>query len=104
MCWLLICVVKNVFSASFCFCLQEMTEKQTEIEGIQVLYEEEKKQLAELEKKFQELEIEFNKIMEERRIQVRLQCLDCWPCLLTCSRLFCSGRSGRRPSERCSGC
>jgi hypothetical protein len=47
-----------------------MTDKQTEIEEIQAQYTQELKQLTELEQKFSELEIEYNAIMEEKRIQV----------------------------------
>lgn len=47
----------------------EMTDKQNEIEEIQTQYTQELKQLAELEQKFGELEIEYNAIMEEKRIQ-----------------------------------
>jgi len=47
---------------------QEMGEKQDEYEQIDVVYTEEKKQLSELEEKFQVLCEEYDKIMEERRI------------------------------------
>lgn len=45
----------------------DMTKKQNEFDEIQALYEEEKKQLFELEEKFKPLEEEYQKIMEERR-------------------------------------
>lgn len=48
---------------------QEMTEKQDEYEEIDAVYTEEKKQLNELEEKFQVLAEEYDKIMEERRIE-----------------------------------
>lgn len=46
----------------------DMTRKQNEYDEIFDLYEEEKKQLYELEEKFKPLEEEYKKIMEERRM------------------------------------
>ena len=48
-----------------------MAEKQAEIEDIQRFYGDECKQLKELEQRFNDLEVDYNSIMEERRIQVR---------------------------------
>lgn len=45
----------------------DMTRKQNEYDEIHSLYEEEKKQLFELEEKFKPLEEEYLKIMEEKR-------------------------------------
>lgn len=47
---------------------QDMGDRQKEYEEIDSVYTEEKKQLSELDEKFQVLEQEYNKIMEERRI------------------------------------
>lgn len=46
----------------------DMTRKQNEYDEVFALYEEEKKQLYELEEKFKPLEEEYKKIMEERRM------------------------------------
>lgn len=51
----------------------DMTRKQNEIDEIEALYEEEKKQLQELEQKFKPLEEEYLKILEEKRIQERIR-------------------------------
>lgn len=45
----------------------DMTKKQNEYDEIHALYDEEKKQLLELEEKFKPLSEEYKKIMEERR-------------------------------------
>ena len=47
-----------------------MAERQGEIEEINRFYVDEVKHLKELETRFTELEIDYNAIMEERRIQV----------------------------------
>jgi len=47
---------------------QDMGERQTEYEEIDIVYTEEKKQLTELEERFSTLETEYQTIMEERRI------------------------------------
>ncbi|XP_074641846.1 dynein regulatory complex protein 10-like [Tubulanus polymorphus] len=47
---------------------QDMGERQDEIERVDAIYTEEKKQLHELEERFKTLEEEYNQIMEERRI------------------------------------
>lgn len=52
---------------------EEMTKKQNEYDEIEALYEEEKAQLEELEEKFKPLEIEYNEIMEQRRIEERIR-------------------------------
>lgn len=46
-----------------------MDDKQKEIDRLQSLYEEEKKQLDELSERFKKLEEEYDIIMEERRIE-----------------------------------
>ncbi|EGD76495.1 hypothetical protein PTSG_07612 [Salpingoeca rosetta] len=48
---------------------QDMGEKQRELDGIQQQYGAESKQLQELEERFNVLEIEYNRIMEERRAE-----------------------------------
>jgi len=48
-----------------------MAEKQAEIEEIQSVYVHEVQQLKELEHRFSELEVDYNAIMEERRLAVR---------------------------------
>eukprot|EP00128_Syssomonas_multiformis_P005481 Colp12_sorted_trinity150504_noHs@28687 len=47
---------------------QDMGEKQSELEDLEALYNEEKEQLAELEKRFAELKKEYDTIVEERRL------------------------------------
>eukprot|EP00042_Codosiga_hollandica_P035354 m.261587 g.261587 ORF g.261587 m.261587 type:complete len:454 (+) comp54613_c0_seq2:103-1464(+) len=47
----------------------DMFEKQQELEEVQKQFSQEQQQLTELEKKFAELEVEYNAILEERRIQ-----------------------------------
>ena len=51
----------------------DMTKKQNEIDEIEALYEEEKKQLQELEEKFKPLEEEYLKILDERRTLERIR-------------------------------
>ena len=51
--------------------LKDMAEKQAEIEEIQSVYVHEVQQLKELEHRFSELEVDYNAIMEERRLAVR---------------------------------
>lgn len=46
----------------------DMGERQDEYEQIDAIYTEEKRQLNELEERFKTLEIEYNRIMEDRRI------------------------------------
>ncbi|KAI8609551.1 hypothetical protein BC830DRAFT_1173457 [Chytriomyces sp. MP71] len=47
---------------------QDMEEKQSELEDITTIYNEEKAQLDELQSRYNELQKEYEKIMEERRI------------------------------------
>lgn len=49
---------------------QDMGERQEEIEAVQEQYDAELAQLAELQRRFDELEVEYNTIMEQRRIEV----------------------------------
>lgn len=50
---------------------QDMGERQSEIEAVQEQYDAELSQLEELQKRFDDLESEYNEIMEQRRIEVR---------------------------------
>ncbi|XP_053556525.1 dynein regulatory complex protein 10 [Bombina bombina] len=47
----------------------DMGEKQAELESLETLYMEEKSQLAELQEKLAVLEVEYDQIMEERRLK-----------------------------------
>jgi hypothetical protein len=80
-----------------------MAEKQREMDRIQAQYEVELAQLGELQQQFIKLELDYNRIMEERKREV-------WPwgrwgtqavVSVTDWRL-CSGRNGKRPKRRCS--
>ena len=51
----------------------DMTKKQNEIDELEALYEEEKRQLQELEEKFKPLEEEYLKILDERRTLERIR-------------------------------
>eukprot|EP00118_Oscarella_pearsei_P018018 m.182076 g.182076 ORF g.182076 m.182076 type:complete len:467 (+) comp39285_c0_seq13:668-2068(+) len=46
----------------------DMSERQDELEGVQLVYDEEKVQLNELEERFSTLEIEYDRVVEEKRI------------------------------------
>merc|ERR1711916_103303 len=47
----------------------DMTEKQDELEDLQSVYKEELEQLAELQKQYNKLKDEYERILEERRIE-----------------------------------
>lgn len=54
----------------------DMIKKQNEYDEIEALYEEEMKQLSELEEKFKPLEEEYSKIIEEKRNLERIRAME----------------------------
>ena len=46
----------------------DMGDRQEEMEGVQKVYDEQRMQLNELEERFATLEVEYNRVVEERRI------------------------------------
>ena len=95
----------------------DMSVKQTDIDAIEVQYRDEQEQLRELEARLAVLQVEYDVVLEEHRIEVCQLHEIYYPFrfllfidTMVCKRFLdhfsnrCSGKPGKRRRKRCSAC